>query len=176
MKEVLLTNSNRVALVDDEDFERVVKWEWALEDNEHGTYARSGGTRLHRLILGRPPRGKECDHINGDGLDNQRHNLRFATHLQNMHNKRPYRGGESLFKGVARASKNRWRVHIRVNCISIYLGCFADEEEAARTYDNYAKLHFGEFARTNFPVKCIATGCDSDASSVQLSQERIKTL
>lgn len=113
--------------------------------------------RLHRVILG-APKGVEVDHINGDGLDCRRENLRLATHLQNGKNRRPSVNNTSGFKGVCRNRRNVrkvWRAEIwtggRRNGRHIFLGCFETAEAAARAYDEAAIRLHGRFARLNFP-------------------------
>jgi hypothetical protein len=106
------------------------------------------------------PHGRSVyvDHINGDTLDYRRDNLRVATHEQNCWNsrKRTHRTKDALtssFKGVAwDASSGKWRVQLRAGKgVRVHVGCFADEQEAARAYDTAAIQHHGEFARLNFP-------------------------
>ena len=119
-------------------------------------------TLMHRVIMerviGRSLTSSEgIDHINGDGLDNRRSNLRIADLKGNRANarKQPTIGGKpthSQFKGVSRYIKNgQWVAGIKVNRKSIHLGCFNSEIEAAKAYDKAAREHFGEFAKTNFP-------------------------
>ena len=102
---------------------------------------------MHRVILNAPP-GREVDHINRNGLDNRRSNLRLATHAQNEANKPPR--GE--YKGAYWCKKSgRWRASIRVDGRLRHMGRFATREEAARVYDDAALEAFGEFAYLNFP-------------------------
>lgn len=163
MKTIPLTQG-KVALVDNEDYEWLMQWKWQAHNNEHrkSWYAlRSvylGGGRknrincliwMHRLILG-TPQGMETDHINGDGLDNRRCNLRVCTRSQNAANREKKRDKVG-YKGVHwHKQTNKWRPRIKVNYKSISLGLFEDQEDAARAYDRAAMQHFGEFARTNF--------------------------
>lgn len=93
---------------------------------------------------------KECvDHINGDGLDNRRTNLRCCTNQQNQFNQKPRRG-----KGAAKGTffvkeMNRWRAYIYKDYKKINLGYFDTEEDAGKAYDAASvKLH-GEFGRRN---------------------------
>ncbi|HEU4344816.1 MAG TPA: HNH endonuclease [Candidatus Binatia bacterium] len=154
MKTILLTRG-KVAVVDDEDYERVSAFKWFAMSSQRGPwYARRDVKRravlLHRVIMN-APEGVEVDHINGDGLDCRKTNLRLATRSQNQHNKTKYKRNKSGFKGVCwhRAS-DRWLAQIRVDAKNIYLGVFATPEEAARAYDVAAQKHHGEFCRVNF--------------------------
>jgi len=104
---------------------------------------------MHRLLLGTLP-GLEPDHINGDGCDNRRCNLRFCTHSQNIMNKRKRLGCSSIYKGVSwRKARRKWAAYIRVDGRLKHLGYFGDESEAARAYDKEARKHFKEFAKPN---------------------------
>lgn len=149
------------ATVDDEDFEWLNQfrwyyvrcggsWEYALRNVVVGGRRRTQG--MHRLILGEVE-GRCSDHINGDGLDNQRANLRACTHTENMRNRRKHKNNTSGFTGVHwRNSTKKWRAQIDADGRKRHLGYFDDIEEAARAYDAAAlKLH-GEFATLNFPV------------------------
>jgi hypothetical protein len=103
---------------------------------------------MHRLIL--DCSGKEIDHINRDGLDNRKENLRIATRSQNSANKPSY-GGSSKFKGVCKANTKsvRYRAWIMKNKKSIYLGSFKTEIEAAVAYNKAAFDAWGDFAMLN---------------------------
>jgi len=106
-----------------------------------------------REIL-KPPDNMQCDHINGNGLDNRRCNLRICSHSENQHNGSPYVGCSSRFKGVHwRKDRRKWQTSIRNAGKPIYLGYFTDEAEGARAYDRAARELFGEFARVNFPLQ-----------------------
>ena len=109
---------------------------------------------MHRLIW---PTAPEIDHVDGDGLNNRRSNLREAVGTKNQQNKMKACVGVSRFKGVCPHRDGRWRANIRVPAVGkgrgrqTHLGLFVDEEDAARAYDTAARKHFGEFARLNFP-------------------------
>lgn len=155
MREIALPRG-MVALVDDEDFALVSRRTWSpsRNDGNGGTfYAVSGASPrvlMHVLILGSEP-GTQIDHINGNGLDNRRSNLRRCSRAQNAANRAKQRGTfTSRFKGVSRLASG-WRAYITAGRF-IYLGTFATEEDAARAYDAAAVEHFGEFARLNFPT------------------------
>lgn len=100
---------------------------------------------MHRLVVGAEA-GDVVDHINGNGMDNRRENLRIATPQENARNRRPMDGS---FKGVKRAGK-RWRAMIKVDGGKrLLIGDFDTAEKAAYAYNLAAVLHFGEFAWTN---------------------------
>lgn len=146
-------NRGRFALVDDEDFDRVSKIHWFVNDNG---YAMAGGfhgmptrARMHRFILGKKA-GKYTDHINGDKLDNQRANLRVCTNAQNMRNIPPKKQNTSGFKGVTwQEDCKRWKAQIKVNYKNIHIGIFKIKEDAARAYNEAALKYFGKFAWIN---------------------------
>jgi len=103
--------------------------------------------QMHRLIMGFPE--GFVDHINGDGLDNRRANLRLATRSQNRANSRPR--GRSGLKGVYGMPGQRWQAWGGVDSTKVYLGTFDDPNHAAAAYDRWAIVAHGEFARLNFP-------------------------
>jgi hypothetical protein len=150
MKEISLVNSDKVALVDDEDYAQVTQHRWLIaHTTKHINYAYDGkGLYLHVLLMGEQA-GKIIDHKDLDGLNNQRINMRFATRAQNIQNSRAQKGGASKYKGVARWGSNLWQAGIKFNYIRYGLGIFTDEKDAAKAYDQRALLLFGEFARTN---------------------------
>lgn len=162
MKEIQLTRGY-VAIVDDEDYERVAQHKWQANifpraDGSLNVYAQRGVRksdgcksvqRLHRFILDAPA-GMDIDHINGNSLDNRRSNLRVCTRSENMCNQRPRACGSSAFKGVSWFKRDaKWRAQIRIDGKTINLGCFTSEIDAARAYDAAATKNYGEFARTN---------------------------
>jgi len=104
---------------------------------------------MHRAILNAPPR-MDVDHINGNGLNNTRENLRLCTRSQNMMNQR-LKGGTSRFRGVSWLKGGaKWHAQVRANGKRLHLGLFTDETEAAMAYDAAARELFGDFARLNF--------------------------
>lgn len=114
--------------------------------------ARIGGRagrniKLHRFLWiywGLPL--SHLDHINGDGLDNRRANLRAATPMQNSANTRRPKNNTSGYKGVSRVAKG-WRAMISINRRNVWLGVFATPEDAAAAYWKAAVATRGEFAR-----------------------------
>jgi hypothetical protein len=165
---------DKFAIVDAEDYERFREYKWYAKKGYSTYYAGSGmrffkdgkyaGVKqklMHRLITN-APKGMMVDHINHNGLDNRKSNLRVCTREQNSHNLRPYRGGSSKYKGVSRHKRDGvFEVNIRHKRKLIYLGRFKDEVEAAKAYDKKADELFGEFAFLNFP-----TDYDSKQNSV----------
>lgn len=153
MKEIRLSQG-KVALVDDIDYTRLIQFSWCAV-NEHGYWYALGWVNgsnvfMHRFIIG-TPKGKITDHINGNGLDNRRKNLRVCTVAQNTHNQsRQVRSKSSKFKGVYwYKPRNVWRSIIRINMKRLYLGHFKSEIDAAIAYNNAALKYHGEFANLN---------------------------
>lgn len=160
MKTIPLTKG-KVTIVDDIDYEIFGSFKWSAKENRRkfttNWYAvrsvhingKKHCLRLHREILKRMGYSNfECDHRDGNSLNNRRCNLRTATRSQNNMN-RPNINGISQYKGVYR-NKNKWCAQIQINSKKIYLGRFDSEVVAAKTYDNKAKELFGEFGKLNF--------------------------
>lgn len=156
MKELQLTKGY-VAIVDDEDYERVGGRVWkALVNKESRTvYAvhwesamgRTVAVLLHRFLMGAPI-GVEVDHRDGNGLNCRRYNLRLATDAQNKHNRGIGSANTSGYKGVSRRSDcDKWRAQIMVNRKYIHLGNFDTPQAAAEAYAVAALKYHGEFAK-----------------------------
>lgn len=163
LKEIPLTRG-QVAVVDDVDFERVMARSWYYrppQNRSRSAYAYSGGQHgephniaLHRFILGVTDSATHVDHIDGNGLNNTRGNLRVCSRQQNTRNVPTHKDNQSGFKGVSfDKPKSRWSARICLNYRQRFLGAFRLPEDAARAYDKAAREHFGEFARLNFPTE-----------------------
>jgi hypothetical protein len=143
-----------VATVDKADYESLTQCKWTTLVTGGKAYAirsHKGRTILmHRQIMNPPP-GMVVDHIDGNGLNNRRGNLRICTRRQNVCNSRPRRS-RSKYKGVRYEKRRRtWVAEITHLGRKIYLGSFASETTAAEAYDHKAKELFGHFAKPNFP-------------------------
>jgi len=172
MKQITVANGRHIALVDDEDFERLSAFTWRVR-----TYTRKDGSKtmyawrritkpgmvshqprsrtgiyMHRMILACT---ELIDHRDGNGLNNQRNNLRIADCSMNGANrfKVQIRQGKptlSRFKGVAwQARRGKWNASIRKDGKTIWIGRFKEEWDAAQAYNFKAEELFGEFARFN---------------------------
>ena len=163
MKKISLTQG-RSALVDDEDYPELSGYHWVLQGRPDGRAHCFRNTKqigplrrrriyMHQHIFGVCGRrgGVVVDHINGDGLDNRRSNLRVATWAQNLWNSR-CRSQISGYRGVypSRGTSASWWVQFQSGGVLYYLGCFHDPIEAALAYDNAVIGLRGEFAKTNF--------------------------
>ena len=154
MREIQLPRGT-VALVDDADYGRVIEagpWHAATRPLTETVYVQRHvpptTQYLHNFLTGLP----YVDHRNGNGLDNQRANLRESTHAQNMANSRRRKDNTSGFKGVSQERRTgRWVAQIQRGGHNFHLGTFGSPEDAARAYDAKAAELFGEFARPNFP-------------------------
>lgn len=155
----LFLNEDTVVLLDAADRLLVAGFDWrAMRTSPYLTYAhawnRQQSIYMHRLIAG-AGKGEEVDHIDRNGLNNTRYNLRIATHQQNHANRTRERKAHrtSQYKGVYwDKSRDKWSATIHVNGKTRALGRYEDEGEAARAYDKAAVSEWHEFARINFPV------------------------
>lgn len=163
MREIRLTNGRGIALVDDEDFERVNAVRWLLHNDGYASrtywyypegveliYAnrRCKYITMQRFILGEKD-GLHIDHINRNRLDNRKENLRFVTPAQNIHNsvRKPSKHG---FIGVhKREGEKKYSMKIRVGAKNINEYGFDTPQEAARRYNELALKYRGEFAVLN---------------------------
>lgn len=148
---------DKFAIVDAEDYELLSRYNWYAAKDKRSYYAvrnvkRSRiQIRMHRIILNAPP-GLLVDHINHNGLDNRKANLRLCTPFQNSFNQRPRRGTSSEYKGVHFYKRlKKFMASITLNQKRYHLGYFKSEIDAAKAYDRKAMELFGRFAYLNFP-------------------------
>lgn len=159
MKKIKLTQ-NKFAIVDDEDFEKLNQHKWYATKSwkceiyyAKRSIGKSPNQRqlcMHRVILGEFSSKNHIDHINGDGLDNRKENLRVVSQRENSRNMTKKSKSSSKFKGITWNKECcKWRVRICVDRKRLYLGDFKDEVEAAKVYNKAALKYFGEFAKLN---------------------------
>lgn len=151
---------NMFALVDDADYEFLNQWKWWAYKKGYTFYAlrsQSNPTkkiRMHRQILGLTDPAIRSDHINRNGLDNQRSNLRSCTQGENMRNTGMSKNNKSGYKGVCWCKTGRkWKAEISVNSKTVFLGYYTCLVKAAKAYDTAAIKHYRDFANTNFPME-----------------------
>lgn len=153
----IILPSNHSLLIDRADYPLVARHQWHVhrgrntwyavrEDHTHG-YRKI--VRLHRYLLN-PPKHKEVDHINGNGLDNRRSNLRIVTRAQNARNI-PSKLHSSKYKGVSfNQYTQRWECRIQTNNKFKFLGRFDSERKAAQMYDLASSKFHGAYGTKNF--------------------------
>ena len=155
MKRIPLTQG-KFAIVDDEDYEWLMQWKWHANKIGHTCYARRRAIKngkvtyiyMHREIA-KTPKNLQADHVNGNGSDNRKFNIRNCTHQQNLQNMQTSTG-TSQYKGVTWYKRDKtWQAEIRQNSKGIFLGRFSTEIEAAKAYNKKAKELFGEYANPN---------------------------
>lgn len=151
MREIPLTRG-LVTLVDDEDAAWVGQYKWHASPRSGGGFYARGWDRLtrrivsmHRVIMWTPP-GTQIDHIDGNSLNNQKSNLRFATVGQNSYNRGKRTTNLAGYKGVSLTRKG-YKAAIKANKIFYHLGVFDSAAAAHAAYCEAARRLHGEFAR-----------------------------
>ena len=151
---LIVLNSNKFAIVDDEDLYRLLAFDWysnSISGNiTRSAYrgGRSSGISLASEIMNNP--GKMYDHINRDAFDNRKSNLRPCTRWQNAANNSKRKGTSSKYKGVSWSkTSNKWLVHCHINGYKNHIGLFDSEIEAAKAYNKVAEKEYGAFAVLN---------------------------
>lgn len=150
------------AIVDDEDHDYLMQWKWYvfIRSDKRTPYAvrnakytpsGRGVIMMHRLLFCPLGDGVFVDHINRNGLDNRKCNLRKYTKSENAANAQYKSGLTSRFRGVCWFREtSKWRAQIHMNRKKVTLGYFTNEIDAARAYDRAAINQWGEFAIINF--------------------------
>jgi len=162
-------NIGKIALVDDEDFERVSSEKWYVNKGKHTEYAgtnshikgkarkdkdRNHNQQMHRFVLGLSKGdGKHVDHKDGNGLNNQKSNLRIVTNQQNCWNRINYKG----FLGVSKCP-DEGNAHWTVGVSGKYYGQYNKKKIAALVYDEIVRNIRDEFATQNFPNERLPKG------------------
>jgi len=155
-------NGGHVTWVDDEDYERVARYSWHLNDS--GYVIRTGYLadryqciRLHRWLINAPI-GYDVHHRDGDPLNNCKFNLEIKTHSKHISDhqkinasKHGPRNGK-IYKGT-KFHAGKWEAHIRIDGRKTYLGRFFTEEDAARAYDAAVRQCHPQGAYVNFSVE-----------------------
>jgi hypothetical protein len=151
MKEIKLTQG-QVALVDDEDFDELSRYKWyAIKSVSGNTYYAGKKDIVRKTVLMHHQIQNlttMTDHIDGNGCNNQKTNLRQCTCQQNQMNQIIQRRSTSGFKGVSKNGSS-WAAYINYNGSHIYLGSYKLRTNAALAYNQKAAELFGEFARLN---------------------------
>ena len=156
MKQIRLSTGNFV-IVDDEDYEKLSSISWsenrtAISKTSYA-HARIEGipTYMHRLITA-APKGSIVDHINHNGLDNRKENLRVVDSTTNMYNRREKDHSSQYFGVFKQKGRNRYRAVIKDKLLGrIYIGSYESEEDAARAYNDYVKM----FGYTSCPLNIL---------------------
>lgn len=155
MAEIQLTQG-KVAIVDDDLFSWLNQWKWYYKEQvvgEGGYACRNEYHPKHRtvrmhIVINQTPPGLRTDHENGNKLDNQRHNLRAATAIQNAQNTtKLHKKNTSGYKGIYWHKRDKaWRVQLTVNYKKIFIGNFQKLEDAVKARDVAYKKHHGDWA------------------------------
>jgi len=146
------------AVVDPEDYESLSKFKWHVRKSHGMLYAERHNPKtkhklsMHRHIMEAKP-GQHIDHRDGNGLNNRKGNLRYCTVADNNRNKLHWKKSKSGFRGV-KVCTDRTRPYftasISIENRQMHLGCYPTAADAARAYDEAARLYHGQFAVTNF--------------------------
>ena len=149
-------SQGKTAIVDAEDYDKLIGYSWYFKGGRYAYrglwIAGSNRTKhipMHHDILKAGP-GQYVDHINGNGLDNRKANLRIVSHQQNMFNMKGHKSATSKFKGVSWcSSRQKWAAHICKDGKTVAIGRFKTEKAAAVAYNSYAERLFGNYAHLN---------------------------
>lgn len=148
------TSNGQIILVDDDDYDRLIKINWSAEKQKTGNYyginrkRKTGRLYIHRMIMNLTDKNLYVDHIDGNGLNNKKENLRIVTCLQNSWNKKSKYNSSSKFLGVCKCGK-KWMATIKYKDEKKVIGTYNCEKEAALNYNIWAAKYFGEYAKLN---------------------------
>lgn len=170
MKEIIVKSKKygtHHILLDDEDYPLVNRFNWHVVNDDGRIYAYTSlkfpdkagnvlikGIAIHRLVMAKlGHRHDHIDHKDGNGLNNQKNNLRECSPTQNRWNSEKRKTETSKYIGVCRVnSKGKWQAFLQMNGKSNHLGFFDNEIDAAKARDKKSKELHGEFAKLNFPI------------------------
>lgn len=157
-------SQGKVAICDASDYNLVSPYNWYAQRAKYTYYAgtsilvrgRYRRLDLHRHLMGVYKRGTLVDHIDGDGLNNLRYNLRVCVQCENLRNTKISVDSTTGLKGVSfHKSTGKWQSNIIIHGRQVYLGLFSNVEMAAKAYDTASlKLH-GEFGKTNSMLQLV---------------------
>jgi len=156
---IITTTNGYQIQVDDDDIALVLQYRWYAYILTRGCYAarqvwhpeerKNRLVYMHREIMDAQP-GQYVDHINHNGFDNRRCNLRICTNVENLRNSPGHRDRASQYKGVSMDRKRgKYVAMINNGQRAINLGYFDSERDAALAYNDAARKHFGDFAYIN---------------------------
>lgn len=158
MKEIKLPK-DKIALIDDEDFEYLSQFKWYAHAHRRTFYARANvciskgkrkSIKMHRIVMGLSDPRIKLDHVDHNGLNNQKCNLRTCTTQENSMNKLSALDSSSIYKGVTwHKFQKKWSARITKDGKCEHLGYFQDEADAAAAYNSRAVALFGEFVNLN---------------------------
>ena len=134
MKKINLTQGKH-AIVDDDDYPCLIKLKWCVAKDGNTFYAvsriKQKTIRMHRYILNlKKGEGPHVDHINHNGLDNRKSNLRTCTSRENQLNQKRKCSGATFNKAA-----RKWKAQIKTNGKRVYLGLYKKREDAEMIYD-----------------------------------------
>lgn len=149
-------NDADFVLFDEADANKIKLLTWHLWKKGVCKYAKSNkfikgkyySISMHRFLTN-PDKKYEVDHIDNNGLNNRRNNLRIVERKFNKMNLSKYKSNTSGYKGVHCVNKDRWQARIQIDGKRISLGCYATREEAALAYNAGAIKYHGEFSNLN---------------------------
>ena len=155
MKQIPLTQ-NQIATVDDKDYEIIILDKWFVHFERGRYYAwrnkNKRPMRMHHVVMGIPPKGYEIDHIDRNGLNNQRNNLRIVTRSENNLNAKKRKNSSSQYKGVQwNKNKQKWYAEFKYLGKRFCLGYFNKEQDAAKERDWFVINYYGRNTMLNFP-------------------------